>query len=675
VASFADEVAALRGTRSATLRDLVVHPKFRRLLAAMTVSSLGDWVGFTAVLALATRLAGSNRAAAGAVAAVMIARTLPGILFGPFAGAFVDGSDRKQVMIAADLGRGAMYALMPLLGDLWAIFILSFFIECLSLLWVPARDASMPQLVPRRQLGNANSLGLLTSYGTLPFGGAIAAILAGVSTGLGARIPYFETHTESLALWLDAATFGFSAAMLSGIRWQSRGSKHGARLDLRRVARDLADGIRFLREHALTRAMMAGIVASFIATGAALSIGPVFAARTLGARAAGWPILVTSFGVGMAAGMILLNVLAKVFERELVFSVSMLAAAATLFGLAAMPNISSAALLTVVLGYFCGTMWVTGYTLLQENVTDEYRGRTFASVATVSRLGLFLSLTIFPTVVLALGDHEVFLGGQRIDLSGTRLAIGLAGIGVLAAGWFTRESLRRLRLTRPKPLALVPKLKRPPGTGMFVAFEGVEGSGKGTQIRLAEEYLASRGAEVLVTREPGGTELGERLRDLLLDPETGKVEARTEALLFAASRAQHVQSVVRPALAEGKVVICDRYIDSSLAYQGWARGLGEQDVLTLNVWATQGLFPDLVILLHVEPELGLLRMTERPDRMELEGEDFHAKVSDAYLKIAEEHPERFVVVDAGAPPAEVFETVKEALDRLLADREEGAGGG
>ncbi|HZB01714.1 MAG TPA: dTMP kinase, partial [Actinomycetota bacterium] len=214
------------------------------------------------------------------------------------------------------------------------------------------------------------------------------------------------------------------------------------------------------------------------------------------------------------------------------------------------------------------------------------------------------------------------------------------------------------------------KLKRPPSTGFFIAFEGVEGSGKGTQIQMAAEHLRREGYDVLLTREPGGTELGERLRNLLLDPDTGAVDARTEALLFAASRAQTVHSVIRPALAEGKVVICDRYVDSSLAYQGWGRGLGEQDILTLNVWATQGLFPDLVILLHLEPERGLLRSTEAPDRMELEGQDFHAKVADAYLKIAEEHPERFVVIDADRAPAEVADQVREALDRALEREEE-----
>jgi dTMP kinase len=216
----------------------------------------------------------------------------------------------------------------------------------------------------------------------------------------------------------------------------------------------------------------------------------------------------------------------------------------------------------------------------------------------------------------------------------------------------------------------VPKLKRPPATGSFIAFEGVEGAGKGTQIAMVEQYLRDAGVPVLVTREPGGTEVGERIRAVLLDPETGTVDARAEAMLFAAARAQTVATVIRPALAEGKVVLCDRYVDSSLAYQGSARGLGEQDVLSLNVWGTQGLFPDLVILLHIEPDVGLARSGEERDRMEREGEAFLAKVADAYLRIAEDHPERFVVVDAAREPAEVFDDVRQAVDRALRERQE-----
>jgi dTMP kinase len=420
--------------------------------------------------------------------------------------------------------------------------------------------------------------------------------------------------------------------------------------------------------------MTVGIVSAFSAVGAVLAIGPVFAQETLSAQATGWGVLVTSFGIGMGIGMATVNKLVEFAERDRLFVWSLISAAVTLSVLAAMPNITLAAIFTVVLGCFCGAAWVSGYVLLQENIADEYRGRTFGSLTVLSRFGLFLSLAAFPALASVVGtDHEVFVGTQRVDLAGTRIALWVAGAGVIIAADVTRRGLKRFRVSRPKPLALVPKLKRPPRRGIFVVFEGVEGAGKGTQVPLTEEWLKSQGNEVLVTREPGGTEVGERLRALLLDHDTGHIEPRTEALLFAAARAQHVASVIRPALAEGKVVICDRYIDSSLAYQGWGRGLGEPDVLTLNVWATQGLFPDLVLLLHLEPEAGLLRSLEEPDRIEMESGDFHAKVSNAYLKIAEEHPERFVVIDANAPPETVHERVKEALGRVLREREEADG--
>ena len=662
MSSIADEVAALRGTKSATLKDLLTNRGFSRLLAAMTVSSLGDWVGFVAVTSLVATLSGIKTAGF-AVGGVMTARMLPAILFGPFAGAFVDRFDRKKIMILADVSRGALYGAMAFVHQLWIIFLLSFVIECFSLLWTPARDASLPNLVPRRQLANANSIGLVSTYATLPLGGAVFAVLTVIGQGIGIERP------EMLALLLDACTFAFSAVMVSGVPLKAPTSRGFDRFDLSRIWRDVVAGVRFLFEDSIASAMTAGIVIAFAAVGAVLALGPIFVTSTLHAKAAGWGVVVVAFGVGMAIGMAGSNQVTKFIGRDLVFTRSLLSAAVALFVLAAMPSFALAAVVTVWLGVFCGLAWVSGYTLLQENVEDEYRGRTFASLTVLSRLGLFASLTFFP-ILSSTYEAAVRPSQQGFVLSGTRVALWVAGLLVLTAGLNTRRLLRRFRLSRPQPLALVPKLKRPPATGLFIAFEGVEGAGKGTQIRMAEEHLRSLGLDVLVTREPGGTELGEQIRQVLLDPKTGKLDARAEALLFAASRAQTVTSVIRPALADGKTVLSDRYVDSSLAYQGWARGLGEQDVLTLNVWATQGLFPDLVILLHVEPELGLLRSTEAPDRMEMEGQDFHAKVSDAYLKIAEEHPERFVVVDSDKPPAEVFLGVKEALDRVLKDRDD-----
>jgi dTMP kinase len=658
VSSITDEIAALRGTKSATLKDLITGAGFGRLLGAQTVSSFGDWVGFIAVATLVAEKGGSGGAEY-AVAGVMVARMLPAILFGPLAGAFVDRFNRKTLMITADIARGTMYGLMPFLGPLWAIFALSFAIECFSLLWTPARDASLPNLVPRRQLANANSLGLLTTYGTLPLGGIVFAFFAGIAV-----------RPEAFALWLDAGTFALSAFLVSGIAIPSPAPQRFQRFELAKVGREIWDGVRFLREDSLASSMTLGIVAAFGAVGAVLALGPVFAKQALDAGKGGWGILVTAFGIGMAVGMAAANKIVEWVEREVVFVWSIIAASATLFILAVIPRIGVGAGVTVVLGTFCGSAWVNGYTLLQENVTDEFRGRTFGSLTVLSRFALFLSLSLFPLLAGLVGDHAITIGTRTIDLDGTRFALMVAGVGAILAGVVTRRGLRRFRVSKPQPLALVPKLKRASSNGVFVAFEGVEGSGKGTQIRLAKEWLESEDVPVLVTREPGGTNVGETIREVLLDHETGRIEPRTEALLFAAARAQHVATVIRPALAEGKVVICDRYIDSSLAYQGSARGVGEQDVLTLNVWATQGLFPDLVILLNLEPEAGLMRSLEEPDRIEMEGGDFHAKVSDAYLRIAEEHPERIVVIDADATPEIVHDRVVEALQRVLRDREE-----
>jgi len=675
VSSVAEEVEALRGARSATFRDLLTHGSFGRLLAAMSVSSFGDWVGFVAVTSIVASLGGGT--ASLAVSGVMIARTLPAFVFGPIAGTLVDRLDRKRLMIVADLARGVLYVSMVFLRELWAIYLLSFTIECLSLLWGPARDASLPNLVPRRQLSNANSLVLLSSYATLPIGGAAFTAVTAVSTWTGGRIPALHSQPESLALVLDAGTFLFSALMVAGIPIRTHVTHAAERLDLSRVWRDTLDGINFLREESIAAAMTGGIVVAFGAVGAVLALGPVFVQQTLDAGPSGWGLVVSAFGVGMGLGMASAGQVAKVVEREIAFVWSLIAAAAALFVLATMPNLSWAIVFTVWLGAFCGLAWVSGYTLLQENVSDEFRGRTFGSLTTLARMFLFLSLAAFPALAQAfesfvrwIGATQFYVGGNRIDLSGSRLALCVAGLMVVGAGVNTRRLLKRYRLSRPVPLTLVPKLKRPPATGLFIAFEGVEGAGKGTQIGLAESYLRSLGLEVLVTREPGGTSAGEQIRELLLDPATGKLDARAEALLFAASRAQTVANVIRPALAEGKVVICDRYVDSSLAYQGWARGLGEPDVLSLNVWATQGLFPDMVILLHLEPERGLARSEDEPrDRMEQEGQLFLTKVADAYLRIAEEHPERFVVVDADQEQAKVFDAVREALDRVVHERD------
>ena len=196
--------------------------------------------------------------------------------------------------------------------------------------------------------------------------------------------------------------------------------------------------------------------------------------------------------------------------------------------------------------------------------------------------------------------------------------------------------------------------------GVFITFEGGDGSGKSTQIQSVRDWFESRGREVVVTREPGGTELGTEIRRLVQNgPED--VDARTEALLYAADRAYHVATVIGPALERGAVVLGDRYIDSSLAYQGAARSLGVDEIASLSAWATRGLYPSLTFLLDLPPEVGARRRTDAPDRMERESMDFHERVRHQYLRLADAEPERIVVIDAVGTIEEVFSEIRGVL--------------
>jgi dTMP kinase len=201
--------------------------------------------------------------------------------------------------------------------------------------------------------------------------------------------------------------------------------------------------------------------------------------------------------------------------------------------------------------------------------------------------------------------------------------------------------------------------------GRLVAFEGVEGAGKSTQLDLLRCELERRGHEVVVTREPGGTPAGERVREVLLDPGV-ELHPRAEALLFAAARAELVEQVIRPALERGAVVLCDRYLDSSLAYQGGGRGLGRAPVEEVNRFATGGLLPDLVVLLDLDPADGLARRRGARDRIEVEDLAFHRRVRDAFRELAAADPGRFRVVDAAPAAEEVRAAVLDAVADLLA---------
>lgn len=212
---------------------------------------------------------------------------------------------------------------------------------------------------------------------------------------------------------------------------------------------------------------------------------------------------------------------------------------------------------------------------------------------------------------------------------------------------------------------------QPGTTGLFIAFEGGDGAGKSTQAALLTDALSALGHVVVRTREPGGTPVGEKLRSLVLDHGHGEIDARCEALIFAAARAAHAAQVIAPSVSRGEIVISDRYIDSSIAYQGTGRGLGADDVARLNAWATEDLWPDLTVLLDVSPEEGRVRRTAgaaAEDRLESEPDDFHAAIRNAFLDLAAQSPHRYLVLGAREPINDLAERISNRVTALLSAR-------
>jgi dTMP kinase len=203
------------------------------------------------------------------------------------------------------------------------------------------------------------------------------------------------------------------------------------------------------------------------------------------------------------------------------------------------------------------------------------------------------------------------------------------------------------------------------GQGVFITLEGIEGSGKTSQTNLLKAFLEEQRREVLVTREPGGSPIGEQIRQILLDPGNHGMKPLTELLLYEASRCQHVEAVIRPALDEGKTVICDRFFDASTAYQGYARGLGIGMVTELNLVATGGRKPDLTIVLDLPVDIGLKRLGKNLDRIEREAVEFHKRVREGYLKIAEDEPARVKVVNATGTIDDTFTEVRTIVEKVI----------
>lgn len=643
---------------------LLKNGNFFRFFLAQFVSSLGDWVGVFAIAILANRIGGPT-----AIGAVMTARVLPGFVVGPLAGVLADRWDRKKTMIIADLIRAAVIFSLPFFStpsaaSLIYLLIASVLLESLTLVWGPAKDASVPNFVSAKQLPHANSLSLIAIYGAWPLASIVFAGLTGLAAFFASNVTALSglsDQTEALALWMDSGTFLFSAFMISTLTIASS-RRRATRFDLRQIKDDLVEGLRFVVVHKQVRPWLLGIAFTFTAAGAVFSLGIGFVEDVLGGdEDRGFPLLVGFLATGMIIGLLLVGSMARVMQKDILFSSSILLLGVSLIALASTNSLDSAIPMASALGFFGGVAYSTGYSLIQETTSDEIRGRTFSAAYTIIRVGTLVGLGLFPFLAGAIGDHTISLPTGPLNVPGTRATLWLAGAVAIGGGIVSMRAISARSFT--------PRIApRPRGFGYFVAFEGGEGAGKSTQMAAFVRWLEARGEKVLTTREPGGTPIGTRIREILLDRDAADMNPRTEALLYAADRAQHVAEVIKPALDAGKIVVTDRFVDSSLAYQGMGRGLGLEEIYRISEWATGGVLPDLVLFLKVDPAQGLERVTSEKDRIEGEEGGFHDRVARGYADLAVRFPDRFVVVDATVGPEEVHRQVLTAYRDRMSER-------
>lgn len=660
------------------VRGVLSITPFRKLWVSLGLSSFGDWLGLLATTAMANQLGGldSYVKANLAVSAVLMLRLLPAIIFGPIAGVVADRFDRKRNMVVGDILRAAIYISIPVIGTLPWLLVATVLAEIVGLMWMPAKDASIPNLVPRNRLEAANQVSLAATYGTAPFA-AVAFSASALLYGMIDSVAPFLRGPNDIALYANAATYLYAAWVIAHLHIPRGGDRQKSGKPTTGFVRSLVDGWAFVGSTPLIRGLVTGMLGAFAAGGFVIGVAPQFTSD-LGAGSPGFGIMFGAVFTGLALGMWQGPRMLKRLARWRLFALSLIAAGLFLIVVGLVPEIVLAAFFTVLVGAAAGVAWVTGYTMLGLEVDDDVRGRTFAFVQSSARVALVGVMALAPLLAALFGTSVWHITPRlSFSLNGAALtllvgAVVAVVIGVIAyrtmddhgevtlwqdlRGAFDREAVDTWWVDR----------RRYPG--LFVALEGGDGVGKSTQVDSLRRWLVDDlQLDVVFTREPGATEMGKEIRQMVLHGRD--MSERAEALLFAADRAQHVHETVVPALRRGAIVITDRFIDSSVAYQGAARGLGPDEIVELSRFATDDLRPDLTVVLDLETSSARGRRSDREteDRIEAAGDDFHETVRNAFLAMARRNPRRYLVVDASQAPDEVAGTIRRRLAKMLPD--------
>ena len=417
---------------------------FFRLWIAQIVSSTGDWIGLIAILAIAARVSHNSGAA---VSLVMLARVVPGFFLGTIGGVLIDRFDRRKVMVFSDVGRAGLLMVLPFVDGILTLFLVSLGLEIFTLLWGPAKEASVPHLVSTDHLSSANTLSLVASFGTFPFAAAIFSLLAAIAAWLGSlgALHAFEVNQTVLALVVDACTFLTSAIIV----WRLPIPKGRAKMEsmgFSETISEIKQGLSYIAHEPRVRGVIVGLGIGLIGAGAIIPLGPLFANAGLGGDDATYGVLLTAFGTGAAIGVVALLFFQKKLPRESVFDFAVMGSGVCLILTATFTALVPAMFAVAIMGACAGTSYVTGFTVLQETVQDDLRGRIFATLYTVIRMCLLVALVISPLwsdfwnwlIDDLLNVGIVTIGQVDYSFPGVRIALWGGGLITLGAGIYAR---------------------------------------------------------------------------------------------------------------------------------------------------------------------------------------------------------------------------------------------
>ncbi|MFD9390186.1 dTMP kinase [Streptomyces sp. NPDC060000] len=697
----APDDALVADSRERAVRALLREPQLKRLWSAQLVSGVGDVLALLVCVLLVLQAAivegsfgGGYRGVAFAVATVFAVRILATLLFGAvLLGPLTsltspDGPlDRRWTMVGADGVRAALLIVAPLWID-WtpddapALLLVTVFVAGVAeRFWTVARESASPALLPAPPLEGATvrplpdhmdalrRLSLRTGFVTIPLGAATLVVASLFNNLLGAGIDWFGQHQAALASYVAGGLFAGSLSIvtfleLPGVRTpRARSPLEG----LRRPR--TATGVDAGRTGAIPLLILAcAAVAAAVSAAVAVS---VLHAKDLGGGPVLYGLLVVALTGGVVVGIRTAPKVLVSLSRRRLLALAIAFTGVALLAAGLVPDVTSVLLIMALAGIGAGVAANTGHALLDQETEEHRRARTTEHLHVVVRVVVALGAVIAPLVAALIGPHRLDNGKFVFAHGGAAFTLMLVGALLLPvaalvlakvddrSGVPLRQDLRDALLGGDDPVPV------PAGNGFFIALEGGDGAGKSTQAEALAEWIRAKGHEVVLTREPGATPVGKRLRSILLDVSSAGLSHRAEALLYAADRAEHVDTVVRPALERGAVVITDRYIDSSVAYQGAGRDLSPTEIARISRWATDGLVPHLTVLLDVSPEAARERFTEAPDRLESEPAEFHARVRSGFLTLAAADPGRYLVVDAAQEPEAVTTVVRHRLDQLL----------